>query len=62
MRKILYFGIYNADYCRNRNIIKAFRQNDVAVIEVKDTTRGPIKYFKIWKKYRKIDRDFHLVS
>ncbi len=61
MKKVLYFGIYDNQYSRNKNIIKAFRQNGVEVIEVVDTTPGPIKYFRLFKKYLAIKHDFDFI-
>jgi glycosyltransferase involved in cell wall biosynthesis len=61
MKKICYFGIYDSSYARNKNIIKAFRQNGVEVVEVIDKTSGPIKYWKLLKKYLLIEKDFDLM-
>ncbi|MDB5194418.1 MAG: hypothetical protein JWN50_432 [Parcubacteria group bacterium] len=58
MKKICYFGIYDSRYARNKNIIKAFRQNGIDVVEVIDTTKGPVKYWKLLKRYLALPKDF----
>lgn len=58
MKKVCYFGIYDSLYARNKNIIKAFRQNNIEVVEVIDTTKGPVKYWNLFRKYLAIEKDF----
>lgn len=45
--KVLYFGIYNPAYPRNRLFIKGLRQNGVEVIECNARGSGIFKYFKL---------------
>lgn len=49
--RVCYFGIFDPKYCRNKNIIKGLRAAGVGVVEVIDTTPGPIKYWNLLKKY-----------
>ncbi len=51
--KICYFGIYNATYCRNKNIIKGLAQNEVELIEINDTKSGYGKYFRLTHSFLK---------
>lgn len=59
--KICYFGIYQKDYCRNKNIINGLEQNDITVIEVNDTTPGLIKYWYLLKKFWPVRKSFDVM-
>ncbi|MFH1427401.1 MAG: glycosyltransferase family 4 protein [Patescibacteria group bacterium] len=58
---ICYFGIYNNQYSRNKNIIKGLRENGVNIIEVTDITPGIKKFWKLFKKYWKIRKKFDIM-
>ena len=46
--RILYFGVYNPNYSRNRVLIKGLRANGVEVIECQTSAKGWLKYFKLF--------------
>lgn len=52
--KILYFGIYDPNFGRNRVYMKGLREQDVEVIECRDDSKGFLKYWRLWKKHRAI--------
>jgi glycosyltransferase involved in cell wall biosynthesis len=52
--KICYFGIYDPNFGRNKTYISGLIQNGVEVIECRDTSAGPVKFFRLWKKHQKI--------
>ena len=58
---ICYFGIYNKDYCRNKNIIKGLELNNVKIIEVNDKSFGLKKYWNLFKKHWKIRNDYDIM-
>lgn len=49
---ILYFGIYNPDFSRNKVYIAGLREEGITVIECRDTSPGIVKYWRLWSKYR----------
>ena len=59
--KICYFGIYNATYCRNKNIIKGLVQNRVDLIEINDTKHGYVKYLRLISSFLKKARGVDIV-
>ncbi|MFH1822960.1 MAG: glycosyltransferase [Patescibacteria group bacterium] len=58
---ICYFGIYDQDYSRNRNIIKGLEENGVKIIKVVDRAPGVIKFWKLFRKYWQIKNEFDLM-
>lgn len=50
--KVLYFGIYDPSFGRNRIYMKGLRENGVEVIECRDDSKGLLKYWRLWKKHR----------
>lgn len=52
--KILYFGIYNPDFSRNKIYISGLRKLGVEVIECKDSSPGLIKFWRLWRKHKQI--------
>ncbi|MFA6432642.1 MAG: glycosyltransferase family 4 protein [Candidatus Paceibacterota bacterium] len=52
--KLCYFGIYNPDFGRNKPYISGLRQNGIEVVECRDTSWGPIKYWRLWRKHAAI--------
>lgn len=49
--RILYFGIYDSDYARNRVLISGLRQNRVEVLECVEGSNHRLKYIKAVLKY-----------
>lgn len=52
--KVLYFGIYDPNFSRNRIYISGLRQNGVEVIECRDSSPGFRKYWRLWRKHRAV--------
>jgi glycosyltransferase involved in cell wall biosynthesis len=50
--KILYFGIYNPDFGRNKVYISGLKKNGHEVIECRDTSPGIMKFWRLWGKHR----------
>lgn len=55
--KLCYFGIYDPDFGRNKVYISGLKHNGVEIIECRDTSRGPLKYWRLWWKHRAIIRN-----
>lgn len=52
--RIVYFGIYDPEFSRNRIYMRALREAGHTVDECRDTLAGPIKYVRLaWKLLRK---------
>ena len=56
--RVLYFGIYNPNYSRNRVLIKGLRENGVDVQECNALYRSWASYFKLFWKYFSIKKSF----
>ena len=56
--KILYFGCYKPSYPRNKIIIDGLRENGVTVIECNETSRSFLRFFKLFFKYLKSEKDY----
>jgi glycosyltransferase involved in cell wall biosynthesis len=52
--KLCYFGIYDPDFGRNKVYMSGLRQNGVEIIECRDTSKGIIKFWKLWMKHRDV--------
>lgn len=50
---ILYFGIYNPEYSRNRVLIRGLKECEVNVIECRQSSKSRFKYLKLLMKYLK---------
>ena len=57
---ICYFGNYDPEYPRNKNIIKGLEVNGVEVTKNIDRTPGPTKFIRLIKKYWPERRKFDL--
>lgn len=55
---VLYFGIYNPNYSRNRVLIKGLRENSIEVLECNVPYRSWLSYFKLLVKYFSIKKQF----
>ena len=47
--KVCYFGFYNPDYSRNRELIRGLKENGVEVIECKQNPKEKNKYWNLLK-------------
>ena len=52
--KVCYFGIYNPNYTRSRVIQRALEENDIEVIRCRVDPEEKRKYWKLYKKHKKI--------
>lgn len=52
--RICYFGIYISDFGRNKVYISGLKQNGVDIIECHDDSHGLLKYWRLWKKHKRI--------
>jgi glycosyltransferase involved in cell wall biosynthesis len=59
--RILYFGIYNPEYSRNRVLIKGLRENGVEVIECSDRSRSVFKYTRLIFKFLRLRTSFDVM-
>src|SRR3989344_4381322 len=47
---VLYFGVYDPDYSRNRVLIKGLKANGVRVVECRVSAKDKLKYLKlVWR-------------
>lgn len=58
---ICYFGDFNADYARNKIIIKGLKENRVKVLLCNDRSKGIRKYFKLKKLHKKFVGKYDLL-
>lgn len=49
---VCYFGIYEPSFSRNRVYLSGLRAAGVTVLECRDTSRGLLKYWRLWRKHR----------
>ncbi len=56
--KICYFGIYDAEFGRNKVYMSGLRENGVEIRECVDRSRGIIKYWNLWKKHRALGNSY----
>lgn len=54
--KICYFGLYDPEFSRNKVYISGLRQNQVEIVECRDTSPGLTKFWRLWRKHRDILR------
>lgn len=60
---VCYFGIYDPTNTRNRELIKGLKENNVEVVECQVEASEKYKYWKLFKKHRKIKNyDFMIVG
>lgn len=67
MKRVCFFGIYDENYARNRILMKGFARNgfEVCACRVPASGSGILKYFYLYKEYRKIRKinmDFVVVA
>jgi glycosyltransferase involved in cell wall biosynthesis len=57
MKRVLYFGIFNPDFSRNKIYIRGLRESGVEVLVCTDTAPGVRKYWNLfWKHWKLRDR------
>lgn len=59
-KKVLFFGIYNPEYSRNRVLMRGFKENGFEVFECRVAPQkqtGFKKYWKLYKEYKKIKKE-----
>lgn len=49
--KLCYFGIYDPEFGRNKVYMSGVRQLGHEIIECRDTSRGPLKFWRLWRKH-----------
>lgn len=52
--KICYFGIYDPRFGRNKVYMTGLKQLGHEVVECRDSSAGPLKYWRLWQKHRAI--------
>jgi len=58
---ICYFGIYNPEFSRNKVYMTGLRKLGVNILECIDTSKGILKYWRLWKKHRIIHNDYDVM-
>lgn len=56
--KILYFGSYKPSYSRNKIILNGLRENGVTVVECNDRSPNILRFFKLFIKYIRLEKDY----
>jgi len=56
--KICYFGIYNPNFGRNKTYIGGLKQNGVEIVECRDTSKGLMKFWRLWRKHQLLKNDY----
>ena len=52
--KLCYFGLYDPDFGRNKVYMHGLRAIGVEIVECRDVSRGPVKFWRLWIKHRAI--------
>lgn len=61
--RILYFGIYDPNYSRNRVLIKGLKVNGVEIIECRVSAKDKLKYLKLfWRFLKSLKFDLVIVG
>jgi len=58
---ILWFGIYNPDFGRNKIYMKALRDAGHTVLECQDTSSGILKYIRLWQKHARLEGKYDVL-
>lgn len=53
---ICYFGIYNPTFSRNRIYVRGLQELGVEVLECRDTSSSLMKFWRLWRKHRKLPK------
>lgn len=59
--KVLYFGIFDPNFSRNKIYGDGLRQNGVEVIVCTDTSRGLLKYWRLFLKHWKLRNHYDVM-
>lgn len=57
-KTILYFGLFDPEYSRNKVYIEGLRRNGVEVLICNDESKGLAKFWRLWKKHWKVRKDY----
>jgi len=60
--KICYFGIYDPNFGRNKVYISGLKENGHEIIECRDISPGILKFWRLWRKHRKMVYDVMIVG
>lgn len=61
--RILYFGIYDPNYSRNRVLIKGLKANGVEIVECRISAKDKLKYLKlVWRFLKSPNFDLMIVG
>ncbi len=61
--RVLYFGIYDPNYSRNRVLIKGLRANGIEVFECRVSAKDKLKYLKlVWRFLKSSNFDLMMVG
>lgn len=61
IKTICYFGIYKADYGRNRVLLRGLKENGIKILECNSHLFGVRKYLDLIRKHWKIRGDYDLM-
>lgn len=61
MKKILYFVIFDHDFSRNKVYADGLKLHGFEVIYCIDKSRGPLKFFKLFKKTRALKGEYDVI-
>src|SRR3989344_3038871 len=56
--KICYFGIYDRDFGRNKIYIEGLEQFGHKILECRDASFGPLKFWRLFVKHRQIKNNY----
>ena len=58
---VCYFGIYKADYNRNKIIMAGLKANGINIVECNSRLKGTAKYFDLIKKHRALKNNYDAI-
>ncbi len=61
VKTVCYFGNFDENYARNRVIIKGLKENNISVVLCNDKSKGFKKYWKLFKKHKKIANKYDIL-
>ncbi|MEK7589178.1 MAG: glycosyltransferase [Patescibacteria group bacterium] len=59
--RVLYFGMYDPLYARNRVLMSGLRQNGVEIIECQDNSPGILKFIRLFRKHWQVRGDYDVM-
>jgi glycosyltransferase involved in cell wall biosynthesis len=60
MKTVCFFGSYNQTH-RNNSLLKGLRAHDYEVLECRDDSKKPLKYFRLFQKHRKLKQQYDVM-